>query len=209
MSLVGKARVMNRGRISAALLGSVLLLGGCDLLDSGVLPSSGGGSASSTSASAQPAGNAPAVTLAGGVPNLLVQPGSSGATSAAPFGTSNLQHYYLGVSTPLSPIDQQQLMIYRDQLQAQQRTLQLQQYRGTSGPMLPIDPVNPTVTRINPATVSQRLSQTQNELDRVNSLLNSPVASPTYSPAPLSGTSGVAPLGFSSMGAGAPPIFVK
>ena len=197
---------MNRSRISAVLLGSVLWLAGCDLVDSGLAPSSGGGSGSSASATVQSAGGLPTTTQGNGVSNQLYLSGSSGAASATQVGTAGLQHYYSGVSTPLSPIQQQQLMIYRDQLEAQRQALQLQQYRGTSGPMLPIDPVHPGVTRTNPAVVSQNLSQTQLELNRVNSLLNAPVASPTYSPAPLSGTSTVAPPGFSSLGAGAPPV---
>jgi hypothetical protein len=200
----GNGRVMVRNGFSAVFLGAALLLGGCDLLDSGMLPSSGGGSGGSTNASAQPPGNPPATTEVNGIQSQVLLLGSPGATTATQFGTSNLQHYYLGVSKPLSPIDQQQLMVYRDQLEQQQRVLQLQQYRGTSAPLLPIDP---TGARINPATVSRNLSETQNELDRVNGLLNAPVANPTYSPAPLSGTSGVPPLGFSSMGAGAPPVF--
>jgi hypothetical protein len=197
-----KGLMMDRRRAAGVLLGTALFLSGCDLLDSGLLPSSRGGSGSS--ASAQPPSDPPTTTQVDGIPNQVFLPGSPGATSAAQFSTGNLQHYYLGVSKPLSPIDQEQLMVYRDQLEMQQRALQLQQYRGTSGPIFPI---NPTGARINPATVSRSLSETQNELDRVNGLLNSPVANPTYSPTPLSGTSGIPPSGFSSMGAGAPPVF--
>jgi hypothetical protein len=197
-------RVMVRNGIAAVFVGAAFLLGGCDLLDSGMLPSSGGGSGGSTNASAQPPGNPAATGEVNEIQSQVLLPGSPGATTATQFGTSNLQHYHLGVSKPLSPIDQQQLMVYRDQLEQQRRVLQLQQYRGTSAPLLPIDP---TGARINPATVSRNLSETQNELDRVNGLLNAPVANPTYTPAPLSGTSGVPPAGFSSMGAGAPPVF--
>jgi len=195
---------MDKSWFSAVLLGTALLLSGCDLLDSGMLPSSGGGSGSSAGASAQPPGDPPTATQVNGIQSQVPLPGSPGATSAAQFSTTNLQHYYSGVSKPLSPIDQQQLMVYRDQLELQRRALQLQQYRGTSGPIFPVDP---TGARTNPATVSRSLSETQDELDRVNGLLNYSAASPTYSPAPLSGTSGVPPVGFSSMGAGAPPVF--
>jgi hypothetical protein len=200
----GRRAMMDRSRFSAVVLGVALLLSGCDLLDSGMLPSSGGGSGSSAGASAQPPSVPPTTTQVNGIQSQMLLPGSSGAANAAQFSTTNLQHYYLGVSQPLTPIDQQQLMVYRDQLEQQRRALQLQQYRGTSGPIFPLDP---TGARTNPATVSRSLSETQDELDRVNGLLNSPVANPTYSPAPLSGTSGVPPLGFSSMGAGAPPVF--
>ena len=78
-------------------------------------------------------------------------------------------YYYLGTGRTLSATDQQNLEIYRDQLEAQQRAQQLQTYQGnvtvpnSSGPLRPLG---------NGATAGGNLNQTQSELGRVNSLLN-------------------------------------
>ena len=91
-------------------------------------------------------------------------------------------YYYLGAGRTLSPLDQQQLTVYRDQLEAQQRAQQLQLYQGSigqggivgqgtvigapnsSGPLRPF---------ANPAIAGSNLYRTQSELGRVNGLLNS------------------------------------
>jgi hypothetical protein len=91
-------------------------------------------------------------------------------------------YYYLGAGRTLSPLDQQRLTVYRDQLQAQQRAQQLLLYQGgvgqgyamnrgsvigvpnSSGPLRPF---------ANPAQLGSNLYQTQSELGRVNGLLNS------------------------------------
>ena len=89
--------------------------------------------------------------------------------------------YYVGAGRTLSPLEQQQLTVYRDQLQAQQRSQQLQLYQGgigqggmgqgtiigvpnASGPLRPF---------ANPGAAASNLYQTQRELGRVNGLLNS------------------------------------
>jgi len=46
-------------------------------------------------------------------------------------------YYYEPPGGPLNAVDQRQLMVYREQLEQQQQSLQLQQDRGTSGPTLP------------------------------------------------------------------------
>src|SRR5271168_5380527 len=97
-------------------------------------------------------------------------------------------YYYQPPGGPLNAVDRQQLMVYRNQLEQQQQSLQLKQDRGTSGPTFPAVPFQPPV---NPATTSSQLFQTQNELDRVNGLLDpvpgaGPVApAPTTSSPPL------------------------
>lgn len=79
-------------------------------------------------------------------------------------------YYYLGAGRTLSPLDQQQLTIYRDQLETQQRAQQLQLYGSTfalpnsTGPLRPLGGGNP-------ATASQSLNRTQIEFGRVNGLL--------------------------------------
>ncbi len=96
------------------------------------------------------------------------------AAAAAPAGWAGPDvtkpYYYLGAGRTLSPLDQQQLTIYRDQLETQQRAQQLQLYQGTiavpngSGPLRPL--------ANNPTTASQNLYRTQTELGRVNGLFN-------------------------------------
>jgi hypothetical protein len=91
-------------------------------------------------------------------------------------------YYYQPPGGPLNAVDQQQLMVYQEQLEQQQQSLQLQQDRGTSGTPFPTTPFQPPV---NPATTGSQLFQTQNELDRINGLLNPvPGAGPT-APAPM------------------------
>lgn len=101
---------------------------------------------------------------------LSIVAGTGCAPAAAPDVTT--PYYYVGAGQTLSPLDQQQLTIDRDQLQAQQRVQQLQVRQGGSvalpsatGPLKPLG-------SNNPATASQNLSQTQTELDRINGLLN-------------------------------------
>jgi hypothetical protein len=104
---------------------------------------------------------------------------SAGSSLAEPDVTK--PYYYPGAGRTLSPLDQQQLTVYRDQLEAQQRAQQLQLYQGgigqgyglnrgsiigvpnASGPLRPF---------ANPAMAGSNLYQTQNELGRVNGLLN-------------------------------------
>jgi hypothetical protein len=91
-------------------------------------------------------------------------------------------YYYLGAGRTLSPLDQQQLTVYRDQLQAQQRTQQLQLYQGGigqggvmgQGSVIGVpNPPGPLRPFANPAQTGSNLYQTQSELGRVNGLLNS------------------------------------
>jgi hypothetical protein len=91
-------------------------------------------------------------------------------------------YYYQPPGGPLNSVEQQQLMTYRDQLQQQQQSLQLKQDRGTSGPMIPAVPFQAPV---NPATTNSQLFQTQNELDRVNGLLNPVPGAGPVAPAPV------------------------
>ena len=80
-------------------------------------------------------------------------------------------YYYLGAGRTLSPLDQQQLTIYRDQLEAQQRSQQLQLYQSNVALPNSTGPLKPLVGG-NPAVANQTLNQTQIELGRVNGLLN-------------------------------------
>ena len=95
-------------------------------------------------------------------------------------------YYYLGAGRTLSPLDQQQLTVYRDQLEAQQRAQQLQLYQGGAGQgygmgqggiVGAVNPSGPLRPFANPAPGSNfagsNLYQTQTELGRVNGLLNS------------------------------------
>ncbi len=88
-------------------------------------------------------------------------------------------YYSLGAGQTLSPLEQQRLSAYRDQLETQQRAQQLQLYQGSlatggydangvaianrPGPLRPLT---------NPAASSSNLYQTQTELNRVNGILN-------------------------------------
>jgi hypothetical protein len=92
------------------------------------------------------------------------------------------RYYYQPPGGPLNAVDQQQLMVYREQLEQQEQSLQLKQDRGTSGPTFPVTPLQPPV---NPATTSSQLFQTQNELDRVNGLLNPVPGAGSAAPAPM------------------------
>jgi len=105
-------------------------------------------------------------------------------------------YYYQPPGGPLNAVDQQQLMVYRHQLEQQQQSLQLQQYRGTSGPNLS----QPAFAQpVNPATTSSELSQTRNELDRVNGLLNPVPGNGSFTPGPMNET---APMPIVPMGMG-------
>lgn len=87
-------------------------------------------------------------------------------------------YYYLGAGRTLSPLDQQRLTVYRDQLQAQQRAQQLQLYQGgvglgNRGSVIGVpNPAGPLRPFANPAVAGSNLYQTQRELGRVNGLLN-------------------------------------
>jgi hypothetical protein len=90
-------------------------------------------------------------------------------------------YYYLGAGRTLSPLDQQQLTAYRDQLQAQQRAQQLQLNQGGVGQGYVVNrgsvigvpnPSGPLRPFANPAMAGSNLYQTQSELGRVNGLLN-------------------------------------
>ena len=97
------------------------------------------------------------------------------AAAVAPAGWAGSDvikpYYYLGAGRTLSPLDQQQLTIYRDQLQAQQRAQQLQRYQSNVVQPNGTGPLRPLVGG-NPAVATQNLNQTQIELGRVNGLLN-------------------------------------
>lgn len=102
--------------------------------------------------------------------SIVAGTGCAPAGQAGPDVTT--PYYYVGAGQTLSPLDQQQLTIDRDQLQARQRVQQLQVRQGSSvalpsatGPLKPLG-------SNNPAAASQNLSQTQTELDRINGLLN-------------------------------------
>jgi hypothetical protein len=100
------------------------------------------------------------------------------AGPAARAGDVTKPYYYLGAGRTLSPLDQQRLTIYQNQLDAELRAQQLQLNQGSlatggynangvaiaspSGPLRPL--TNPTA--------SQNLYRTQTELGRVNGLLN-------------------------------------
>jgi hypothetical protein len=122
----------------------------------------------------------------------LASSGRAGGGYDAP--TVIKPYYYQPSGGPLNALDQQRLMVYRDQLQLQQQSLQLKLDRGTGGPHFPFTSFQP---RVNPATTSRDLFQTQNELDRVNGLLNPPSGSGSFAPSPMTGSSSlpVLPMG--------------
>jgi hypothetical protein len=94
----------------------------------------------------------------------------SGAVTAAAAGDVTKPYYYLGTGRNLSAVDQQNLAIYRDQLEAQQRAQQLQLYQGSIAIPAP-NPSGPLRPLVNPGFGSN-LYQTQSELGRVNGLLS-------------------------------------
>jgi hypothetical protein len=96
----------------------------------------------------------------------------AGAMQAAPAGDVTKPYYYLGTGRNLSAVDQQNLAIYRDQLEAQQRAQQLQLYQGGTIAIPGPNPSGPLRPLVNPAIGSSNLYQTQSELGRVNGLLN-------------------------------------
>ena len=104
-------------------------------------------------------------------------------------------YYYQGAGKTLNTIDQQQLTIYRDQLEVQQRAQQLKLNQGSSRPVSPLNTSRRLPT--NPAIRSRNLFETQSELNRVNGMLNSAHTAPLVAPMPPSGSSGIRPLGFS------------
>ncbi|HXQ42791.1 MAG TPA: hypothetical protein VN821_16090 [Candidatus Udaeobacter sp.] len=79
---------MDRNRFSAVLLGTALLLGGCDFFDSALLPSLGGESSSS---SAQPASNSPNTTQVNGVRTQVFLPPANTPGAAPQLGTGNFE----------------------------------------------------------------------------------------------------------------------
>jgi len=94
-------------------------------------------------------------------------------------------YYYQPPGGPLNAVGHQQLMVYREQLEQQQQSLQLKHDSGTSGPMFPAAPFQPPV---NPATTSGQLFQTQNELDRVNGLFDPVSGAGPVAPGPMTGS---------------------
>jgi len=91
------------------------------------------------------------------------------AVTAASAGDVTKPYYYLGTGRNLSAVDQQNLAIYRDQLEAQQRAQQLQLYQGSIAIPAP-NPSGPLRPLTNPG-IGSNLYQTQSELGRVNGLL--------------------------------------
>jgi hypothetical protein len=100
---------------------------------------------------------------------------------------------YQGVGNALSTIDQQQLAIYRDQLEAQQRAQQLKLNQGSSRP---VPPLNSSPLPANPAILSRNLSETQSELDRINGLLQSAHTAPLVTPLPPNSSGCIRPFGY-------------
>ena len=88
-------------------------------------------------------------------------------------------YYNLGAGQTLSPLEQQRLTAYRDQLETQQRAQQLQLYQGSlatggynaNGVAIP-NSTGALRPLTNPAARSSNLYQTQTELNRVNGILN-------------------------------------
>jgi hypothetical protein len=88
-------------------------------------------------------------------------------------------YYSLGAGQTLSPLEQQRLSAYRDQLETQQRAQQLQLYQGSlatsgynaNGVAIP-NSMGPLRPLTNPAASSSNLYRTQTELNRVNGILN-------------------------------------
>lgn len=127
---------------------------------------------------------------------LSVGPGSAGRAGGGDGPNMLKPYYYQPPGGPLNATDQQQLMVYRQQLELQQQSLQLQQDRGTNGP----DLSRPALGQPpNPATTSSELWQTRNELDRVNGLLNPVPGIGSFTPGPMNGT---APMPIVPMGMG-------
>jgi hypothetical protein len=132
---------------------------------------------------------------------------ASGATRAVAgndFTSGNVvrPYYYQGAGKTLNTIDQQQLTIYRDQLEVQQRAQQLKLDQGSSRP---VSPLNPSRLPTNPAIRSRNLFETQSELNRVNGMLNSAHTAPLVAPMPPSGPSGIRPMGLLPLPIGASP----
>jgi hypothetical protein len=111
-------------------------------------------------------------------------------------------YYYQGAGKTLNTIDQQQLTIYRDQIEVQQRAQQLKVDQGSSRP---VSPLNTPRLSTNPAIRSRNLFETQSELNRVNGMLNSAHTAPLVAPMPPSGPSGIRPMGFLPLPIGASP----
>ena len=138
---------------------------------------------------------------------------ASGATLAVAgnnFTSGNVvrPYYYQGAGKTLNTIDQQQLTIYRDQLEVQKRAQQLKVDQGSSrdqGSNRLVSPANPSRLPTNPAILSRNLSETQSELNRVNGMLNSAHTAPLVAPMPPSGPSGIRPMGLLPLPIGASP----
>jgi hypothetical protein len=126
---------------------------------------------------------------------LLFVAGATRAFAGNDFSSGNVisPNKYQGAGKTLSTIDQEQLAVYRDQLEVQQRAQQLRVYQGSSRP---VSPLNPSPLPTNPAILSRNLFETQSELDRINGLLQSAHTAPFVAPMPPSGSSGIRPLGY-------------
>jgi len=92
------------------------------------------------------------------------------AATGASAGDVTKPYYYLGTGRNLSAVDQENLAIYRDQLEAQQRAQQPQLYQGSIAIPAP-NPSGPLRPLVNPGNGSN-LYQTPSELGRVNGLLS-------------------------------------
>ncbi len=164
---------MDRNRFSAVLLGAVLLLSGCDFFDSALLPSFGGESSSSTTASATSA--APATT----------QTAQAGTTGVPQLGTGNFQPQGVTPGQPTGTAVGQKVEGLRGELgklqgsvssenqtlqnlraQAIQNALAYHQSVGAINAKLEVG-----TTPGNPILVKQ-WNDAQSQLDQVNGSLN-------------------------------------
>src|SRR5258706_10131713 len=129
------------------------------------------------------------------VVTLLFVAGGTRAFAGNDFSSGNVisPNKYRAAGKTLSTIEQQQLAIYRDQLEVQQRAQQLKLNQGSSRP---VPPLNASPLPANPAILSRNQFETQSELDRINGLLQSAHAAPLVTPLPPSGSSGIRPLGY-------------
>src|ERR1700687_4731377 len=106
------------------------------------------------------------------VASLFFASGAAHAIAGDGFNSRNVikPNYYQGAGKTLSTIDQEQLAVYRDRLEVQQRAQQLRLYQGS---IRPLSPSSPSLLPTNPAVLSRNLFETQSELGRVNGLLQS------------------------------------
>jgi hypothetical protein len=139
---------------------------------------------------------------------LFFASGAAHAIAGDDFNSRNVikPNFYQGAGKALNTIDQEQLATYRDELEVQQRAQQLRLYQGS---IRPEPPLNLSRLPTNPAILSRNLFETQSELDRVNSLLQSAHTAPFVAPMSPSGSSGIRPLGYPSFGLGMPPLLVR